>query len=223
VVGFGLIVIKGRSTEVDICLNFSGMLAPLVAVVPTTNVGNCWSVEPPAKPLNSDGTLATWVVANIDNNIRSLIFAGVLGIAAWIGAVALSKSQKGSGVGSPSPLLPLIGTVVFVGAVWSAFHWWGDFNDRAHGLAAVGLFIFLAAAVALNAWELRSVKEKRFFLVVYLLIFVAMLLAALPMAFSSWDHNVLIVEAVEIGLFGLFWFIQTIELWHTTSAPQGSP
>jgi hypothetical protein len=39
-VGLSLIVYKGRAWE-DACLNFAGMLAPVVAVVPTTDVGRC--------------------------------------------------------------------------------------------------------------------------------------------------------------------------------------
>jgi hypothetical protein len=79
-VGLSLIVYKGRAWE-DVCLNFAGMLAPVVAVVPTTDVGRCWSVAPSPLPVKADGSLADWVVTNIDNNIYALLIAGALALA----------------------------------------------------------------------------------------------------------------------------------------------
>lgn len=220
-VGFALIVIKGRTTWVDVFLNFAGVSALVVAVIATTNVGECWSVGPPASPLNPDGTLAAWVVANIDNNVWALIIIGFLGIATWLVIVALTQSLR-TQFQSSSPTLwwGLAVTVGFLIAATLAFRLWDDFYDRAHGLAAVGLFVFLAAAVFLNAREVRGVAGKEAFFVLYVAILVLMFLAALPLLFSDWEHNVLIVEAAEILLFGVFWSVQTVELWDTTSAPR---
>ena len=75
-VALALIAYKGKRPGEDICLNFAGMLAPIVAVAPTTDVGRCWSIPPIPLPVNNDGSLAGWVVANIDNNIHALLFAG---------------------------------------------------------------------------------------------------------------------------------------------------
>jgi hypothetical protein len=215
-VGFALIVIKGRTTGVDVSLNFAGMLAPLVAVIATTNVGNCWSVDPPASPLNPDGTLATWVVANIDNNVWALLIIGFVGILAWAVIVA-GDLRAIFQSGSPILRRGFLATVAFLVLVLVAFRFWDGFYDHAHGLAAMGLFFFLAVAVLLNALEAGSG-----FRVAYFVILAAMILAALPLFFSDWDHNVLIVEALEILLFGVFWSVQTFELWDTTSAPPKS-
>ena len=38
-IGFCLIVIKGSTAWEDTCLNVAGMLAPVVAVVPTSDAG----------------------------------------------------------------------------------------------------------------------------------------------------------------------------------------
>jgi hypothetical protein len=45
-IGLSLIVIKGSTWPEDVCLNVAGMLAPVVALVPTADHGTCWSVEP---------------------------------------------------------------------------------------------------------------------------------------------------------------------------------
>src|SRR6266705_2138388 len=58
-VGLVLIVYKGRRPGEDVCLNFAGMLAPVVAVAPTTDVGKCWSIAPSPLPIRADGSLAT--------------------------------------------------------------------------------------------------------------------------------------------------------------------
>jgi hypothetical protein len=79
-IGLALIVIQGRTSPVDVCLNFAGMLAPVVAVVPTTDVGLCWSRTPGSLPLNPDGTLSDIVVANIDNNVLALLITGIGGL-----------------------------------------------------------------------------------------------------------------------------------------------
>src|SRR5687767_10736268 len=47
-----LIVIKGTGWE-DFALNVAGMLAPVVAFVPTVNVGECWSISLDPHPLTS--------------------------------------------------------------------------------------------------------------------------------------------------------------------------
>ncbi|MDP8988060.1 MAG: hypothetical protein M3N11_06900, partial [Actinomycetota bacterium] len=52
-VGFSLIVIKGRGMLEDTALNFAGIFAPIVAVAPTTNVGNCWSLKPQPLTISS--------------------------------------------------------------------------------------------------------------------------------------------------------------------------
>ena len=72
-IGMCLIVIKGSTQWEDAALNAAGMLAPIVAVVPTSDVGTCWSQTPIPLPVKDDGELADWVVANIDNNVTALI------------------------------------------------------------------------------------------------------------------------------------------------------
>lgn len=75
VVGLALIVYKGRSPWEDNWLNLAGMLSPVVAVVPTTDIGTCRSVA----PLPAD-TLPAWVAPSIDNNLWALWISGVAGL-----------------------------------------------------------------------------------------------------------------------------------------------
>lgn len=52
-VGLSLIVYKGRTPLEDTFLNFAGMLAPVVAIAPTTDIGSCWSIAPSPLPLKA--------------------------------------------------------------------------------------------------------------------------------------------------------------------------
>ena len=211
-VGLALIVILGRTPAIDICLNFAGMLAPIVAVVPTVNVGACWSIEPDPRPVDSNGELAPWVVANVDNNMLALLITGVGGLVV-AAVIALIAWRRGGPEGPPPIHWGLVVTFIALVAVWWAFVSLDDFETRAHGAAAVLLFAFLVAAVFLNGAHLIRTDGPRGFAIAYLTIGVAMIVAAVVIWASEWDHEVLILEAIEIGLFGIFWIVQTAELW----------
>jgi hypothetical protein len=115
-IGLCLIVIKGSTTWEDATLNAAGMLAPIVAVVPTTDVGECWSQSPGRLPVDDDGNLAAWVVANIDNNITALLITGIAGllVAAVIASIATSNVKAVAEVGEVGMRLGLLAAMVFL-------------------------------------------------------------------------------------------------------------
>jgi len=219
-IGMCLIVIKGSTQWEDAALNAAGMLAPIVAVVPTSDVGTCWSQTPIPLPVKDDGELADWVVANIDNNVTALIVTGILGliVAAVIASIATRNVRAVAEIGPVHMRLGLLGAMAFLvgGAVVFAF--WNDFDTRAHGLAAVTMFLFLALAVGINAWQRRAGPAPRVYCLLYASIAILMVLAAVDMfpLGSRWTHMVLILEATEITLFAVFWLVQTNEHWHET-------
>lgn len=212
-VGLCLIVIKGATSWEDAFLNFAGMFAPLVAVVPTSTAGTCWSIEPDPPPIDN-GSLAPWVVANIDNNVKSLVVVGIAGlvVATLIGLATgelqrALRRDRGTRVG-------LLGAAAIIVGTWLAYLWWDDFHTMAHSAAAIGMFAFLALVVAINAGRHADDKDVYFWLyalIACLMVVVAIVIFAVK---SSWDHAVLVLEAVEIGLFAAFWIAQTIENWN---------
>lgn len=234
-IGLSLIVIKGSTAWEDGFLNVAGMLAPVVALVPIGNPGECWSIEPEPLPTEKnpagDNVLADWVVRNIENNIEALLWAGaaalltavaIAGIAFAVGARrgerrALSDLWTGPHRGT---FFSLIAVMVFLAAGAVLFATWDRFEENAHGLAAYAMFGFLAAAAVVNAVECRKFG-LRWYVRLYGLIAVLMGAAALMILMRDWDHKTLVLEIVEIGLFAGFWVTQTRELWHTTvrSAP----
>lgn len=219
-IGLCLIVIKGSTTWEDATLNAAGMLAPIVAVVPTTDVGVCWSQSPGPLPVDDDGNLAGWVMANADNNITALLITGIAGllVAAIIASIATNNVRAIAEVGEPGMRLGLLAAMVFLLSGGVLFVVWDDFNAQAHGIAAVLMFLFLALAVGGNAWERRNDAGRRTYFWLYASIAAAMLIAPaimFPLG-SSWAHMVLILEATEITLFAIFWLVQTREHWGET-------
>jgi hypothetical protein len=220
-IGAALIFISGRTTAEDVALNVAGMFAPLVAIIPTTDVGVCWSSSPPARPV-VDGELAEWVVAGVRNNVPALLIMGVVALATialipvatrngspWSALARSDRSSKAS--------LAIVAVVLLV--LWWAYTSWDGFFDHAHGYSAVAMFACLALAVAANAWQLRHERGGWFW--AYSAIAVSMPVAGLlvwvaSMASGGWDHAVLALEGIEIGLFAAFWALQTVRDWNRT-------
>jgi len=228
-VGLSLIVIKGTGAE-DVCLNIAGMLAPVVAFVPTRNVGACFSIPPEPSPVrildDPAGTevLADWVIANVANNMWALIITGVLGLAlSYIllaikeGPVEALRVDEAGAVTRRSLLVA--GAIIAVTAL--ALWLWDGFAAQAHNFAAVGMFAFLAAASAINAWRERSGPYFWAYagVAVLMVASAAIILGAAAWLGDRWDHSVLVLEAVEIALFALYWATQTKEHWTERVTP----
>jgi hypothetical protein len=225
-IGAALIFISGRTLAEDVLLSIAGFFAPVVAIIPTTDVGECFSTDPPADPI-INGDLAPWVVAGIRNNVPALLVMGVIGLVV-VALLPLVTENKNTwtafrdSAASTKVALGVIALVLLVG-FW-AYNYWDGFFDHAHGYAAIAMFGFLALAVASNAWEDWRDGQKSWFWT-YLLIALAMPVAGLVvwLANDGWDHAVLVLEAVEIGLFVAFWGLQTVRLWDRTVEPPPSP
>ena len=219
-IGLCLIVIKGSTSWEDATLNAAGMLAPIVAVVPTTDVGLCWSQSPGRLPVDDDGNLSAWVTANVDNNITALLIAGIAGllVAALIASIVTNNVKAVAEVGDRATRLGLLAAMVFLLSGAVLFVVWDDFNTRAHGIAAVLMFLFLALAVGSNAWDRRGEPAPRTYFWSYASIAGAMVVAPAVMypLGSGWRHMVLVLEATEISLFAIFWLVQTREHWGET-------
>lgn len=236
-IGLSLIVIKGSTGREDMCLNVAGMLAPVVALVPTSDHGTCWSIVPRELPTvpnaSGDDPLADWVIANIHNNIEALIFAGLAGLAlALITSGVLfrvgrrngeyltvkqfvkKEENRGTAVG-------LMSALVLLGAGALAYYHWGGFETKAHGIAAGAMFAALALAAGFNALDCYRLQRRCYFWL-YLTVALLMAVSALPLL-VDWEHKVLAVEIAEITWFAAFWLMQTGELWNDTvrRAPPG--
>src|SRR5262245_3767493 len=223
VAGVALIVYKGRSPWEDTFLNFAGMLAPVVAIAPTTDVGTCWSVRPIPLPVRANGTLARWVHVNIDNNFYTLLIAGALGLLLSFFLVIAVNWKSGTSLiervqapvkrVDPETWISLVISAMVLIAGWALIVNWGGFYTQAHGWAAVIFFFFLGLAVVINArahWE-----RQRTLFWVYIAIAAGMIAGfiVIPLVRVGGDHTVFWLEAWEILMFATYWILQTVENW----------
>lgn len=214
-IGLSLVVVKGRTEVEDGLLNVAGMLAPVVAVVPTTEVVSCWSVPPAQFPVDADD-FATVFEAAIRNNMGALLVTAAVGLVV---AVVLGQRTMGSARAAVRQLeagsrLGLGAAVVLVVVATGALLWWPGFPTHAHDIAAGLMFVCLAAAVWFSGRAGAQAQESTYPTTyrTIALVMVAPAMLLLPF-FSGFDHQVFVVEAIEIGAFATFWLLQTRQFW----------
>jgi uncharacterized membrane protein len=209
-IGVCMVVIKGNTNSDDILLNIGGMLAPVVAFVPTPSKGNCYSV-----PVNVGER-----GPNVANNMAALFLVGVIALVLTvaIGRKALKDSRNVVGVALAVLLL----------AVAFYFFWKHRlfFLSHAHYAAANTMFVCIIAVVVWNAREYgksgagnsRHEWVNRYGIIAAAMIVTAGGMFAAKLAFT-WDHAVLWIEGSLLLLFAVFWIFQTRELWNHVKRP----
>ena len=221
-VGLTLIVIKGEGLE-DFFLNMAGMLAPVVAFVPTRNVGACFSVEPDPSPLipGSDGALQfnTAVTQSLHNNMTALIIVGALGLI--VAYIIISVDQGGpmkamrSQQVDPGTKRTFWLVVVVVAATALLLWLWDGFPIHAHNIAAIGMFIFLAlASWWISRGETKGYQKTYRAIALAMVGSVVVILTLAAILGDRWDHSILVLEATELTLFAVYWIVQTKDHWH---------
>lgn len=216
--GIGLVVISGRRGFENSALTVAGMLAPIVAFVPTplgVEGGPC--VE------GSRCTVPSEYVPAVVNNVYSLIVLGAIGLIWGIRTICSRSATRSCRIGLAASLL-----------VWSGFVAWfmvgrDSFLDGAHFAAAVPLFGLMTAVAFVNARRAPQrrtdvpFRETGSYTAIYGVVAVGMTLAlaaggafalvdrlGLPGAPHEW---VLWVEVALLVSFAAFWVTQTVDYW----------
>jgi hypothetical protein len=206
-VGVCMFCLRGNTEFEDVVLNLAGMLALIVALVPTPDPGSCMSV-----PVATQDPRA-----NVANNVTALLAVGALALLflAWLAA----HEHRSRPADRPSPTELIV--YVAAAAIWvlTALVFWlarNFFVGHAHYAAAVLMFGCILAAVGDNAFAFKrstngSSVRNRYTLIGCLMIgsFAVIGIAGL----SGWKYWVIAIETALIGLFAVFWVIQTKELW----------
>ncbi|MET0840130.1 MAG: hypothetical protein ABWY19_15210 [Marmoricola sp.] len=211
-IGVCMIVLKGSTEWEDILLNLGGMLAPVVAFVPTPAGATCSSVP----------NVVPDIAANVDNNIAALFVAGVVGVATVAGLAWQARARAASNWNATHTVGMLVALVVLLGG-FGWFHWGREsFIGNAHYAAALPLFIAIILVAVINARQFtqertgamaaRDVTRSRYFVVAALLVVLPVLEWAVSKVVDT-NHLVLWVEVTVLVLFAVFWLLQTEELW----------
>ena len=204
--GICLICLRGSTEAEDVLLNIAGMLAPVVAFVPTE-----YSVTAPH--CSSVPTVFDDTSANVANNIFALLIVGaivLLIIAFTIVSSGATLPTLASSV--TAGLLWLIAAALFVTAR-------GFFVETAHFAAAVPMFACIAGAAVVNALDVDDmIKRRRYAAIAGGMLLLPLAIGAVGLLTGS-AHTLIAVETVILILFAVFWVVQTRDLWDTGLRP----
>ena len=156
----------------------------------------------------------------------SLYAREVPGLFFFVGATPVGQ-DPGAAPSNHSPKFDVdeaaalaLGTYAFLGER----DW---FEDNAHNVAAFAMFGFIFLNVCLNAVQRNLVRgdgplrPNRYWLVAVVMLADAVVHAVLWK--QEWDYWVLTAEFSLIGLFALFWALQTGERWADGVSPVPAP
>lgn len=235
-IGLGacMIALQGMNDAENTFLNLGGILAIVVALVPTgrgpdfqTALQACQKKGGALITAQQGSKLHCLTVqalenatrANVENNMAALLIVG--GLALILAGFILFKGgtdkKRAPGRGwvlagfFVAVLLWLGGLAALAASVaWLA--------DNGHYIAAGGLLVCILAVAGANAFWERS-KSRR----AYLYPWVAGIMLVVAIVFIVlWLTNVIslfLVEIVVAGLFAVFWVVQTWEIEARPSAP----
>jgi hypothetical protein len=204
--GVCLICLRGSTETEDALLNLAGILAFVVALVPTeysVTGAHCASV-----PTVFDNTSA-----NVANNI--LAFLIVAGIVLLI--IFIKMASRGA-------TLPTLASSVAAGLLWLTAAGVFSFDraffvETAHFAAAVPMFVCIAGVAIVNALDVDNAAKHRQYAAIAVAMFVLPLAIGAIGLLTHWSHTVISVEAVVLVLFAIFWIVQTRDLWDTGLRP----
>ena len=208
VIGALLIVYKGSNDTEDVLLNLAGILAFIVAMVPTSRpVLLCGSTDLTVGTQSS--LLNVWAVT---------IALAVSRAASWVMYRRTGTGRQRSALGTAAAWVQRVLLAVGVGTLVLAPEW---FRTRAHGIAAVAMFAAIILTVGITAFV--AVDHKRY-RVIYQWISVTMVLTLVAVVclhelLDGFNHAVIVVEAALIAEFAVYWIVQTVELWGTAMRP----
>lgn len=207
-IGVSMYCLKGQSDIEDVLLNLAGILAPVVALVPTPDTGTCATVLATTRDRN----------VNVGNNVFALLTVGALALI----FVALLVLRSPGGVPGRTHRLGYLATLlIWLTGTLTFGLARGLFLSMAHYTAAVTMFVFIIGVVLLNALRYRDRCQAPSLRNRYSVIAVLMVLAVLIIGGSAllgWDYAVITLESALIVLFAAFWVVQTHELWQQPPA-----
>ncbi len=220
--GVAIVAIMGRPGLEDSSLNIAGMLAPVVALVPTP-------LTPPAGlrcPGAQQRCIPAEYLPGVVNNMSALLVLGLplLGFAWWT-AIGTGRWDR-----------PTRTSLVAATVVWGVFAAWlgptdgwplrSSFLSWSHYVAAIGMFGLIIVVVWFNALRtdchFRMGQKPVSYRLVYFVVATAMsltLVVSVVVYFATSEASressslVFWLEAVLLLLFVVFWIAQTVEFW----------
>lgn len=219
-IGPALVSIKGRAGWEDTLLDLAGMLAPVVALVPTPLPDSRDDVDCAGRAAKC---IPAEFVPSVQNNIAALAILGLAALVfAWFSAGRTLRNQTSTRYGLAAAVVTW---AVFVGVFLAAPAF---FRSVAHYGAAIPFFVLIATVAFLNGRRapdrqnvalLTPSGYGRSYRTISALMILTLVLTGLYyglVAFTPlepWFATIFTVEAVLLALFVVFWVLQTAENW----------
>ncbi|MDT5069289.1 MAG: hypothetical protein QOK02_5444 [Mycobacterium sp.] len=215
-IGTLLIVYKGSRDTEDILLNLAGILAFVVAFVPTSRpVLLCGAPALPVGAVTNDAVIG---------NVWALVVALVLArVASWWMYRRTGTGRTRSPLGEVATWVQRAVLAVGLLTLILAPRW---FVANAHGVAAVTMFVSFIVTVLINAFlvgrqgqgtGVHAQTYHRVYQAISLAMAMTLVAAvAVHLLLDGFNHAVLVVEVALIAEFGTYWLVQTVELWNTS-------
>lgn len=211
--GVSLVAIKGSTDVEDVLLNVAGVLAPIVAFVPTAPPSDRCAITPFGTPETAE--------TFIDNNVTALAVGGAVAIVAAFVAARIQGKATLRRVDRPAMIGLAVAAVLLVGGLiwWSSFR--ASFLQHAHGSAAVAMFTLVGAVMVLNARSAAQGYRQCYAVTAGLMVLGVAFALLGKVVDGDWRHQILWLELLEIVPFGIYWAAQTLEHWNG-GVPTGS-
>ena len=200
-----LVCLRGSTPTEDVLLNLAGMLAPIVAFVPTP-------ISTPPPKCSSVPITTTGLEQGVANNVTALLVVGAVGLIVSL-VLIVRKGRTRTWQESVGWGLAVVIWSVTALVFALARHF---FVDTAHYAAAVPMFGLIVVVAMDNALDYKRQRPRKSLRNRYMAIAVAMVGASVVVGIAGllgWRYWTVLIEAIPIGLFGLFWITQTFELW----------
>ena len=217
VIGFSLVVIHVPHRWEETFLTLGGMLAIIVALVPT-KVPWCEQDDTPGGAVQcrldvSDPSYPDWVKTLVANNLLALVVIGVI-------ALILTRrfAPKDDSGNSPSQLnfvLWIYAVLLVVGGILYAS--WDLFARNTHMIAAISTFACVGVTAAMNGWARPESENPNRYRNVYRAVVIGMIAAAVLFGiakyFGGFEDDLFWLEAAELVIFAGYWLAQTSQHW----------
>jgi len=210
-IGVCLFCLKGSTEVEDMLLNLAGMLALIVALVPTPDYGTCATLLFTAHDRD----------VSVANNLRALLAVELITVILLAGFALHARK--------PISWTDRIGyggaLTVLVIAIFMFFRHKHAFLEGAHQVAAGLMFACIIAVALSNALGYRRRPDAPWPINPYWFVFGAMSASLLifPIKWiTHWGHWLIVLELVLVILFAVLWGFESKELWDEGLRPAPS-
>ena len=203
--GVCLICLRGSTDIEDLLLTVAGMMALVVAVVPTSQYkASCTSVSAPIENAS----------ANVANNVVALLIVAGIALIVAGGVLVFTASTLPARIGGT------VGVVLWATALIVFLSARDGFVDHAHDVAAVLMFLCIVGAAVENAFDTRRVSLRPLYIGLAATMVAALVIIRVVGWVTKWQYWTILLEVVVLALFVVLWLVQTADLWRWGIRPR---